>query len=222
MSQNRLEDDRELSAVIRAASLGSLAHLTTVVERFTPLLIMQAEYRIGAPLRRFVDPTDLVNDVWLVALRRLPEYRPEPGSTSAGLMRFLGTVLLRQVRDLYDKHIAGKPSAIALPDRGVDGGSERGAALELSAETTGVVSRAVRAERHDSVRSAIASLDPTDRAVVVLRAIEEQPVRVVAAVTGLAPNTVTVRLRRALEKLRQTLPASIVDHLVGPDSDELG
>ncbi len=209
MSPQVPDDDRELSLSIRRASGGNASDLAALVDAFTPLLLVQAEYRVGAALRRFVEPADVVNDVWLVALRRLPDFRPEPGRATSGLVRFLGTVMLHHVRDLYEKHIAGKPQAkvaIAGPASSVGG-------VELSAETTGIVTKAARAERHSTLQNAIAQLDPVDRAVVVLRAIEDQPNQVVAGATGLAPNTVSVRLRRAIEKLRKLLPESLAREL---------
>jgi RNA polymerase sigma factor (sigma-70 family) len=202
-------DDRELSEHIRAAAAGSAASVARIVERFTPCLLAQADHRLGASLRRFADPADVVSAVWIIALRRLPEFDPQPGAAARTWLRFLGTILLRQVRDLYEKHLGGKP--VAASPGGEPGVPDSGAGLPD--DTTGIVTRAVRAERAEALRDAIAALEPLDRAVVVLRAIEGQTNDIVAASTGLAPNTVSVRLRRALTKLRERLPASCLADL---------
>jgi len=192
---------------VRRAARGDDPAQAALVERFTPALLVQAEHRVGAPLRRFVDPADVVADVWLVALRRLPEFDPAAGRAVPTLLNYLGTVLLRRVRDLYERHLEGKPGVV-----GVDAAPEAGG-LELSAATTGVVTRVVRAERAAALRAALEDLDPLDRAVVVVRAIEGHPNAVAAALVGLQPNAVSQRLRRALARLRERLPASIFDDL---------
>jgi RNA polymerase sigma factor (sigma-70 family) len=201
--------DAEASAWLRRASRGDEDAQRALVERFTPALLAQAQYRVGAPLRRFVDPSDVVADVWLVALRRLPAFDPAPGRATGTFLAYLGTVLLRRVRDLYERHLAGKPEVVPHGAAGADGG----AGLELSAHTTGVVTRVVRAERAAALTRALDELEPLDRAVVALRAIEGQRNEVVAALTGLASNAVSQRLRRALAKLRERLPESIFDDL---------
>lgn len=209
MAASPVPDDRELSRDIRAAAAGSVESAARVVDRFTPYLLAQADHRVGPRLRRFVDPADVVASVWLIALRRLPEFDPEAGAAARTWLRFLGTILLHHVRDLWEKHLAGKP--VAGPGEVPEAPGDPFDAL--AADTTGVVTRAVRAEREAALRSAIAGLDPLDRAVVVLRAIEGQSNDVVAAATGLAPNTVSVRFRRALEKLRSLLPAACLADL---------
>jgi RNA polymerase sigma-70 factor (ECF subfamily) len=58
-----------------------------------------------------------------------------------------------------------------------------------------------RAERKESVRRAVESLDAKHQAVVVLRFLEERSTREVAEILGIPEGTVMSRLKRALEKL---------------------
>lgn len=201
-----------MSAFIRKAAKGDAPSLAALVERFTPALLLQASYRITPRLRRFVDPQDVVNDVWLGALGRLSSFDPQQGRAVPTLLAYLGVAVMRRVYHLDSKHLKGKPTVIG--NAGRDGDPSFDPVADLPAETTGVVSRAVRSERWDALRGAIAELEETDRAVVVLRAIEQQPAEIVAGLTGLSPNAVAQRLRRALEKLRKLLPQSIFDDLV--------
>lgn len=202
--------DREMSAVIRRAAAGDTAAVGAMVERFTPALLMQTEHRMGAALRRFVDPQDVVNDVWLAALRRFDAFRPETGRAGATLMAYLGVAVLRRVRELYERYVDGKPVVALEPPP-----DDAGAALpqNVAATATGAVTAVLRAERAASLRAAIAELDELDRTVVVLRGIEGQPPQLVAMLTGLSENAVAQRLRRALEKLRTRLPATIFEDL---------
>jgi RNA polymerase sigma factor (sigma-70 family) len=207
-------DDRDLSLLLQQARAGSPGAVAGLVEHFTPALMLQAEHRVGAPIRRFVDPADVVDDVWLIALRRLPDFAPEPGRSARTWLAYLSTILLRHVRDLYGKHLAGKPLAESPPTK--DSHAAPDWLEAAAAEATGVVTRAARAESGAALREAIRSLDPLDRAVVVLRGIEGLSNEGVAALTGLLPNTVSVRLRRALERLRGRLPPALIADLEGP------
>lgn len=201
--------DAELSACVRRAAAGDAAAVAALVERLSPALLVQAEHRTSGALRRFVDPADVVNDVWLAALPKLAGFEAPPGRAVPAVLGFLSVVLLRRVRDLFEKHFAGKPAQVeagATPS--VDDPVAR-----LAAETTGVVTRVVRQERGAALRAAVAELDPLDRAVVTLRAIEGQPPEAVARATGLTPNAVATRLRRALEKLRKSAPLTVFDDL---------
>lgn len=198
-----------LSSAIKRAGEGDPRSVATLVERLTPALVMQASHRLGPTLRRFVEPEDVVNDVWLASLRRLSEFVPAEGRATASLLSYLGVAVLRRVHRMHKIHMA-TPGGLG---RGAADPEASEALAELPAETTGVVSKHVRSERHRALHEAVAELDEVDRAVVVLRALEQHPNEAVAAMTGLQPNAVSQRLRRALAKLRERLPESVFDDL---------
>ncbi len=209
MSTNVAERARRelfLSSVIMGAKTGDPRSIAALVERLTPALIVQASHRLGATLRRQIDPQDVVNDVWLAALPRIAEFTPKEGSASQSLLAYLGVSVLRRIHRLQKIHFAKPGAAVAAP-----GPTET--MSQLSAETTGIVSKVVKGERHAALHAAVAELDELDRAVVVLRALEQLPNEAVAAMTGLQPNAVSQRLRRALAKLRERLPNSVFDDL---------
>ena len=83
----------------------------------------------------------------------------------------------------------------------------------VDARISGVVTRASRAERRDAVLSALDELSDDDRAIIVLRGIEQADLKDAAAQLGITTNAASVRYHRALARLRERLPGSIFDDL---------
>lgn len=182
---------------------GDPASVEWLVERLSPLLRAQAAYRLRGRIGRFVEPDDVVQEVWIRALPRLPGLPDRDGRHTPVLMAFLGTTLLQHVNNLLAKYLRGKPSASAEP-------------LEaLSAETIGCVTRATRKEGTEQLSAAIEELDEADREILVLRSIEQRTVAEVAASLGLQEGAVRMRHHRAISRLRAKVPRSVFDELDG-------
>lgn len=199
---------------VRRAVAGDTESVGWLVERFAPLLLAQARLRLPQEFRRFVEPEDLVQDAWAVALPRLGELPERDGRLTPVVLRFLGTTILYRVSNLMQRRLE---RTLRAPD---DASAEGGARLsQLPASESLALARAMTGESCRLVLAALDELDETDRRIVVMRGIEEAPVAEVAAILQMKPNTVTVRYRRLLAKLRDALPRSIFDDLDdGPES----
>lgn len=195
---------------VRHALHGDRSSLDWLVRRFSPVLRAQAEYRLDSRLRARIDPADLVNDVWVRALPRIDEFTFEGPRSTPPFLRFLSSILLHQVNNLYRKHLRGKPAVVSTDDSVAE-------VPEPFRESARAISQVVRDEEQAAVERALAALDPDDREVIVLRGIEQHPTAEVALLFGVKPNTISVRYRRALERLRALLPHGIADELPGPD-----
>lgn len=189
---------------LRAAARGDDPSVAWLVERFTPLLLAQARTRLGAELRRVIDPEDLVQEVWAIALPKLAAFADRDDLGAGALVAFLARILLYRCNDLVRKHIVGKP-------RRAD--ATAAALSRLPAQHSGAVTRAVRGETRSRVRDALAVLSDDDRQIVVLRGLEQHGVGEIAALLGLSENLVSVRYRRALQRLREALPGDVFDVL---------
>ncbi len=195
---------------VRQAMAGDMESLGWVVRRLSPLLLTQARYRLSGRLASVFDPEDLVADVWAVALPRLGRLGDRDGRHTPVLVRFLSTTLLYRFNNLVQKHITGKP----LKEEPAGDGSEgEEAVARLSAAQTSVVSAAIRGELGGEILKALEGLAEKDREVVVLRGVEQNSNKDVATILGEQPNTVAVRYKRALERLRKQLPDSVFAEL---------
>lgn len=196
-------DDPGLTSVrVRDARAGDRASLEWVVERFTPLLLEQARYRVGPALRRRLDPEDLVQEVWRVALPALFDGEAPAGEerrATPAVLAFLSRTLLHRV----NAHLRRAAVRRAEPEAAQDGPRP---ADELAERTRGAVTRAAASEERAALARALDRLTPRDREVVVLRGIERLENNVAAELLGETPNAVSLRYNRALEALRRDLP----------------
>jgi RNA polymerase sigma-70 factor (ECF subfamily) len=205
-TDSRLSSDdsaNETSSHVRHARAGDSKSIAWLVSRFAPALLAQANYRLRRLPRGIYDPEDLVQDAWIAALPRLPDLPARDERYTPVLMRFLSTALLNRSNTLLQKHLKGKPlkeSVSAVLSKLVD-------------HTTQAVSRTLRSEAGEALRVALAELTPQDREIVVLRGIEQNRNETVAKLLELKPNTVAVRYRRALARLRKRLKGTVFDEL---------
>ena len=190
---------------VRAAIGGDTQGLTRLVERFTPLLLAQARYRLRGRAAQFSEPEDLVQETWAITLPRLGDLQARDGRLTPVLVKFLATTLLRCATQVVRKHVL-RADPIPRP-------AEAEPLAQLPAETSGVVTRLCRRNETDALREAIADLPADEREVLILRGIEQHANGEVARMLGIDDSAVTRRYQRALATLRHRLPDGIFHEL---------
>jgi RNA polymerase sigma factor (sigma-70 family) len=197
------EDREDLTSYhVNRALRGDRDSLGWVVTRLSPFLKAQAAWRLGPLLRTQDAVDDVVAEAWLIALRRIGDIVHDHGRSTPRLLTFLGTTILnitnRRIDDRLRRRMHPSPRACVGGD-----------ALDGLADTvTGVVTNAANDEASAAVEAALAGLAPGDREIIVLRIVEGFSNQEAAAQLGEAPNTISHRYQRALERLRKALPES--------------
>ncbi len=199
---------------VRSAVVGDPEATAWIVERFSPPLRQMILRRLGPSGEAGLDSAveDVVADVWLWALPRLGNIRPSErdGRYTPALMKYLAMRALGAANDLLERRLRRGRREEPLKDDAA-----------MSAETEQPLVRAVRdAMSEASARelrakfdAALAALDAESREIVILRGFEGLTNVEAAEELGQKPNTVAQRFKRALERLRKLLPASIFDEL---------
>jgi RNA polymerase sigma-70 factor (ECF subfamily) len=166
--------------------------------------------RLDPRLAARVDPSDVVQEALAEASRRLDDYLDHP---PLPFYPWLRQIALDRMLDLRRRHLrAGKrsvsreePGVLSLPDE---------SAAELASKLIDLGSspsrHLLREELRERVRAALERLPEADREVLVLRHLEQLPVREIAAVLGVGEGAVRMRQLRALARLRDLL-----DHDLG-------
>jgi RNA polymerase sigma-70 factor (ECF subfamily) len=184
---------------VHRAKDGDGASLDWLVARVTPLLLAQARRRVGPQLARKVDPEDVVQDVWAIALPRLPQLAEPGGRATPTLMRFLASTLLYRVNDLLRR------SAVRA--------EQEEPRSTLPEATRGPLQRALESEISAQIASALQTLADRDQELIVLRLIEQNTNAEVARLLDLKPNSAAQAYGRALERLRERVTDPLLDEL---------
>lgn len=187
-----ISEGRETALHLARASEGDQRSLGWVIQRFSPFVETQVRHR----LRGFgsaSDVEDLVAEVWIVVLRRFSDLETREGKRAHVLLGFLGTTAL-QVCNNHLRRLARAPQATPTLDAEPDG------------RTRGMLTSLARRDLADQIRASLEQLPETARAVLALRLLEQLSNHEIALELGIPANTVAVRYRRALERLRRSLP----------------
>jgi RNA polymerase sigma-70 factor, ECF subfamily len=198
------ETDADTDQLLAGVRAGDPAARRQLLDRHRARLGRAVARRLDRRLMTRVDASDVVQDVLAEADGRLDDYaarRPLP------FYPWLRQLADERLAALYRRHVKARrrtvdreqplvplshESVAALAERLIDRGSRPG-------------SRIVRDELRRQVHAALARLSDTDRAVLVLRHLEQRPTAEVARLVGATEGAVRVRVVRALAKLRELL-----------------
>ncbi|MEV8378531.1 sigma-70 family RNA polymerase sigma factor [Kribbella sp. NPDC056861] len=169
-------------ALRRAAALGDADAFAAVIERHGPAMFRYARRM----LNDHGDAEEVVQDAFVAAWKALPEFRGE-----SALRTWLFTLTARKAIDLLRKKRptpVGDETLSALPAGGSD-----------------PVDPAVRTELLEALDAALAELPDRQRAVWLLREIEEMSYHEIAEVLATTPTVVRGQLARARIALQEKL-----------------
>jgi len=199
--------DHQLDLLLQSASGGDQQAMAMAFDRYRARLERMVRARLDPRVRARVDVEDVVQDAYLEASRRLPEYLKERKMAFYLWLRFItGQKLI----ELHRVHGAGKRDV----RREQAGGGERQDSLgatsallarELIASQTSPSGAAQREETRQKLEEALEALDAVDREVIILRHHEHLTNTEAAEVLGINPNAAAQRHFRALQKMREAL-----------------
>lgn len=199
----------QTSIHVQRAIRGDKESIDWIVSRFHSLARAHVRFRLGDRARR-EDIEDVVSELWLVTLQRLRDLRPQGGRYAPTLVSFLGKTALHLCNNFLRKRIR----RARLGDRRQQEPTSDAVGIDdLAASETGVITHAARDEVRLRIDACLAQLTTDKRNVLVLRLMEQRSNQEIADILQLAPNTVAVRYRRALQELRSQLDKSVYAEL---------
>lgn len=162
--------------------------------------------RINPRLQARVDESDIVQDVFLDATTRLPDYVSNP---SVPFYLWLRKIAGHKLIDIHRRHLGADKRAVSLEVSLNSGRYPTASSASLAAQLMGRLSSpsqgVMREELRIRVEEALNALDPLDREVLALRHYEQLSNTEVAAVLDLSASTASSRYLRALKKIKDIL-----------------
>jgi RNA polymerase sigma-70 factor (ECF subfamily) len=162
--------------------------------------------RLDPRLQGRLDASDVIQEGYLDAIRRLEEYIRDPSVSFYIWLRFL---VGQRVTEYHRRYLSRPGRNVGREDsiyRGAMPGVSSGAlAARLLGKLTSPSQAAVRAERKLQLQEALNRMDPIDREILVLRHYEQMSNGDAAAVLGLEKAAASKRYTRALERLGEIL-----------------
>jgi len=179
------------------SSLADLATLGRLVDEHRPKLLAMLQRRIDRGLNVRVDPEDVLQEAYLIAQRRWPDFQRNPTTTPYvwlyGLVRDQLLVSWRNAtrgkRDLRKD--------VAWPDH-----SSEQLGMSLIGTGTGPSTAAGRDELKQRVLQVLELLPDGDYEIVKMRHFDQLSFKQAAELLKITENTATVRYVRALKRLR--------------------
>jgi RNA polymerase sigma-70 factor (ECF subfamily) len=200
--------ESETLRLVERAAGGDQRAWAELLDAFRARLRRMVALRLDPRLRGRVDPSDVIQEAWLDASRRLPEYRDDPAVSFYLWLRYL---VGQQVLVQHRRHLgvaardAGREVSLCggpMPRAGADA-----PAAALVDKLSSPSQAALRAERKARLQEALDAMNPLDREIVILRNYEQLTNGEAAQVLGLDKSATSKRYIRALIHLKEILTA---------------
>ncbi len=192
--------------LVRQASAGDAASLNSLFARHQDRLKRIVRLRLDPRVQGRVDPSDVVQEAYLAACKKLPEYLRDP---RLPFFLWLRLETAQNLALVHRQHLG-----VQARNAGRDVSLYRGAfpaasSAELAAQLLGKLTApsmaAMKAELKIQIQQALDQMDPIDREVLNLRHFEQLSNSETALVLGIKENAACNRYVRALERLRGVL-----------------
>jgi RNA polymerase sigma-70 factor (ECF subfamily) len=194
-------DSRETLALLDRVDGGDEAARERLLERHRAGLHSFVELRLDPRLRKRLDPSDVVQDVQMEAVRRLPDYlrrRPMP------FRLWLRKAAHERLLMLRRRHLGARRRSVGrevqLPDQSSLVLAEQLLSPDLSPDE-----HLDRAEQIARVREALGRLTEADREILLMRYYERLTYEDAACILGIEPAAARKRHGRALLRLHKVL-----------------
>ena len=204
MDHDFVEDESILLHLERAKD-GDERSQYELFSRYRQRLRVMIRLRLNPRIRRRVDESDVIQEVYLDVARRFQEYSDQPRLSFYLWLRHITGLKLLEV---HRRHMATENRDLRR-EIGFNHGAPDANSHSIVAQLLGNATSPSLVVRKDELKSklneALDSMDPIDREVLVLRHFEQLSTSETAALLNMSKAGAGSRYLRALKRLRKTL-----------------
>ena len=190
--------------VTRAAG-GDQSAVNQLMDLHRARLRRMVAVRLSPRIAQRIDPSDIVQEAMTEAAERLKEYADAP---AVAFYPWLRRIAWQRLQKAHRFHLATGRRTVEREDR-MDAQLTDESLIDLAKQLAGRMStpseHAMLRELKQRVQEALDALAPNDREVLVLRYLEQLPLREVAEVVEASVEAVKKRHARALHRLQAHL-----------------
>ena len=198
-------DPNEFEA-LRRASQGYPEGLEDLFTRYRTRLRRMIRLRLDRRLQGRVDPSDVIQEVYLEVSRQIGDYLRDPALPFFLWLRFLvGQRILEQHRRHLGAQARDAGREVSLYRGPMPAATSAALAAQLLGKRTTPSQAAIKAELKIRLQDALNSMEDLDREVLALRHFEQLTNAETARVLGIKESTACNRYVRALERLKKVL-----------------
>lgn len=198
--------DSEAFELARQAANGSEDSLNRLLGQYRGRLRRMIAIRIDRRLHGRVDPSDIVQNAYVDAARRIGDYIRAP---EMPVYLWLRLLTCQRLLEAYRRHLGAQARdvrrEVTLHRGPIPEATTAALAAHLLGRLTSPSEAALRAERRIRLQQALNQMDPVDREVLALRHFEQLSNQDAALVLGLDKSAASKRYARALVKLKDIL-----------------
>jgi len=180
---------------------GNADALAALLDYYRPRLRQMVRLRMDRQLAARVDPSDVIQEVYLDAQRQVQAYLQDPKVDFYVWLRGLAG---QRLSNVHRQHLGAK-CRTAWREVSLPAESSLLLARQLLAGGTSPSRALLKKELRRRVQQAIERLPPDDREVILMRHFEEMSNGEVAQAIGLTESAATMRYGRALFRLKEIL-----------------
>ncbi len=188
------------------ARAGDSDALNEVFTKYRGRLRRMVELRLDRRLQARIDASDVLQEAYVEAVRRLDEYLRDARYPAFLWLRLLvGERLLKLHRHHLGTQLRDAGLEVSIFRGALPAASSAALAAQLIGKHTSPTQAAVRAERMMRLQEALNALEPIDREVLSLRHFEEMSLAETALTLQIAESAAAKRYIRALKRLKTVL-----------------
>lgn len=180
--------------------------LAALFDEHRDRLARMVRYRLDPVLSRRMEVDDVLQEAYLAALSRV-KHLAEHGPSKPFV--WLRWIVEQTLVDIHRRHLGAQMRDVfreqAIDHQAICDSTAMSLVACLAAHMTSPSGAALRNERMETLRSAIASMDSLDREILMLRHFEELSNQQVAEVLDIQETTASNRYVRALRRLKEIL-----------------
>jgi RNA polymerase sigma-70 factor (ECF subfamily) len=200
------ENSSETRLLLRRAGAGDRQALGELLARHQDRLRLMVRLRLDRRLQGRIDPSDVIQEAYLEAAERFPDYARDQPMPFFLWLRFLtAQKLLVQHRHHLGAKARDAAREVSLYRGALPEASSAVLAAQLVGHRTTPSQVAIRAEMQLRLQEALNSMNAIDREVLALRHFDQLINAETARVLGLRESAASQRYARALLRLKDIL-----------------